>query len=268
MSKYSDIQWVVQKNLTDEESLSAIKNSCEKIGVDYIEVDVIPFTSDIPIFPTEKKSIFYGSPTLNKLLYKEGVYVGLFFNENFSMETYISKWGRHMLNSGAIITTFKELINMDYESDKILFIRPNDDFKSFDGTTMIFSEIGEWYQRLLVYENANLDLDSKIIVSDPYNIKKEWRLWIIDGKVISASKYCEYFRLSKEEGCPNEVKKFAEQRCIEYTPHSCFVMDIALSGNSYYIIECGGMNGAGFYNAKVEDIVIGATNYLHSFSNI
>jgi hypothetical protein len=33
------------------------------------------------------------------------------------------------------------------------------------------------------------------------------------------------------------------QRC---TMHDVLVMDVCLSGDEYYIVECGGMNGAGF----------------------
>jgi hypothetical protein len=99
-------------------------------------------------------------------------------------------------------------------------------------------------------------------VSEPYNIQCEWRLWIVNKKVITASKYREYFRLKKEEGCPKEVIEFAEERCLEYTPHNVFVMDICLSGDEYYIMECGCMNGAGFYRANIENIVKSVTDYF------
>ena len=186
MGKYKDIQWVIQKNLIYEGDLNTLKESINNIGVDFVEVEVMPFTPDIPFFPTEKRSIFYGSVTLNNLI----------------------------------------------------------------------------YEKLKIIENTNLDLESKIIVSEPYNIKTEWRLWIVNGKVVASSKYRQYFKLKKEEGCPEEVKKFAEERCAEYTPHNCFVMDIALCGDSYYIVECGGMNSAGFYKANISDIVSSVTEYF------
>lgn len=50
-----------------------------------------------------------------------------------------------MLNHDASVITFKELFDYNhYSSDKILFIRPNDDSKSFAGEIMRFDEIGEW----------------------------------------------------------------------------------------------------------------------------
>jgi hypothetical protein len=68
--KNNNIQWVVQRNLVSENILSEIKEACERINVDYIEVDIIPFTNELPYFPTSKRSIFYGSITFNNLVYK------------------------------------------------------------------------------------------------------------------------------------------------------------------------------------------------------
>lgn len=263
--KYNNIQWVVQRNLTSQSDFEALKSSCHKIGVTFIELDIIPFTAKLPEFDRSRNSIIYGSTTFNSLAFEdENVRKGLFFNEvTFSIENYIEKWGRHMLNYDASVITFKELIEgNNYSPDKLLFIRPNDDSKSFAGEVKRFDEIGEWYEKLKTVENTNLSLESKIIVSEPYNIHYEWRLWIVNKKVVAASKYREYFKLRKEEGCPADVVSFAEKRCQEYTPHKVFVMDICLCGNEYFIVECGCMNGAGFYKANIENIVSAVTDYF------
>jgi len=263
MQKYNNIQWVVQKNLTSEDILQDLKKSCENINVDYVEVEVIPFTNNLPQFNKEKRSIFYGSTTLNNLIYNDPkLNEGLFFNTNYSIENYFEKYGEHMINYGSKVTTFKDLMEMDYEPEQILFIRPNDDTKSFVGDTKQFKNIEEWYKVLKTFENTNLDLNTKIIVGEPFNIKSEWRLWIVNKKVVASSKYREYFKLKKQEGCPIEVIEFAEQRCSEYTPHDVFVMDIGLCGDEYYIIECGCINAAGFYKANIQNIVSSVTEYF------
>jgi len=128
-----------------------------------------------------------------------------------------------------------------------------------------FGEIQQWFQQIQLVENAGLSPETKIIVSEPYNIRYEWRLWIVDKKVIAASKYREYFTLTKEAGCPPEVVQFAEDRCNSYTPHPVFVMDICLCGDAYFIVECGCMNSAGFYHADIETIVSKVSSY---FANI
>ena len=43
-------------------------------------------------------------------------------------------------------------------------------------------------------------------------------------------------------------------------------MDVCLCGDDYFIVECGCMNGAGFYNAKIENIIADVTQYFASTS--
>jgi len=263
-SSKGNVQWVVQSNLTSQDDLFGLRNGCANNNIPFVEVKVIPFTNELPDFEINSCNIYYGSTTFNDLIYRnEMTRGGLFFDpETFSIENYIDKWGKHMLNYDASVTTFKDLIDCKYDSQKLLFIRPNDDSKSFAGEVKRFVEISEWYEKLKNISNINLSLESKIIVSEPYNLKSEWRLWIINKKVLTASKYREYFKLSKQQGCPAEVVSFAEQRSREYTPHDIFVMDICLSGDDYYIVECGCMNGAGFYKADIDKIVKSVTEYF------
>ena len=261
---YSDIQWVVQRNLTNRIYLDAINEACMRNGVGIVEVDILPFSSDLPDFDRNKKSIFYGSTSFLKLVGEDpGLKDGLFFDaQSFSMENYIRRWGKHMLNAEATVTSFRDLLDMEYEPGKMLFIRPDDDSKSFAGEVIEFGEIRDWFGKLRAVENAGLSPDTRIVVSEPYNIASEWRLWVVKKKVVAASRYREYFRLSKSRGCPEEVVRYAEERCSEYTPEEVFVMDICRSGDSYYIVECNCMNGAGFYNADVDLIVSGVTAYV------
>jgi len=140
---YNNIQWVIQRNLTNTDDLNALKLGCDKIGVQNLEMDIIPFTDQLPDFSKDKQSIFYGSTTMGQLLYKDrDQYKGYFFDqERFSIENYFNKWGAHMLNYGALVTSFNELMSKDYEADKLLFIRPDDDSKSFSGEVKKYNEI-------------------------------------------------------------------------------------------------------------------------------
>lgn len=224
----------------------------------------MPFSEELPEFERAKNSIPYGSTTFNALASRDNILSkGFFFNAAaFSMQNNFDVWGKHMLNYGSRVCTFQELMNSSTENDKLFFIRPNDDSKSFAGEVIRFEEIKEWYNKLSSVPDNNLSLNTKIVASEPYNIQTEWRLWIVEKKVVAASKYRESFRLKKEEGCPAGVISFAERRCIEYTPHDVFVMDVCLSGDGYYIVECGCMNGAGFYKAKIDSIVKAVTDYF------
>lgn len=263
-ANYNNIQWVIQRNLTNVEDLLQLKQRCDSIGVTYIEFDIIPFTGQLPDFDKSRHSIFYGSTTMGKLVYEnDSLNKGFFFSEqSFSIANYFENWGKHMLNYGALVTTFSELMSKEYALDKLLFIRPDDDSKSFSGEVKKYGEIKDWYERLKMFDNTSLSLGSKIIVSEPYQLRYEWRLWIVNKQVVAASKYREDFKLKKERGCPAGVIQFAEDRCRDYTPHDIFVMDICESGDSYYIVECGCLNSAGFYNADIGAIVSSVTDHF------
>lgn len=265
---YSGIQWVVQRNLTSITDLESLQQSCETAGVSFQAIDMIPFSDSLPVFDHRRRSIFYGSTTLCGLVAADEQWrQGLFFDERlFSIENYFNRWGAHMLNYGAVVTTFRELMSREEAPDQLFFIRPDDDSKSFAGETKSFADIKSWYEQLKMVENTNLSPDTPIVVSAPYNIKYEWRLWIVNGKVITASKYRTYFKLTKEPGCPAEVIAFAESRCLEYTPHAVFVMDVCLCGDDFYIVECGCMNAAGFYKADVTAIVGAVSAYFANIS--
>ncbi len=254
----SNIRWVVQNNLTKPELMVGLKDACAKYGVEHFEATVIPFSDELPEFPKDLPIIFYGSTTMMNNVYRDPeLNKGLFYNhETFSMELYFEKWGKHMLNFDGKITCFEELMKEPYGPDDLIFVRPNDDSKSFAGEIVQFSRIGEWYKNLTGFENVNLTPQTKIVVCEPYNIKKEWRLWIVNKQVVASSLYMENKQLKKVYGTTGEVLDFAEARCKEFVPHDIFVMDICQCGDELYILECGCMNSAGFYAADIDMIVM------------
>jgi hypothetical protein len=47
----NNIRWVIQNNLIAENELKEIQNTCKSIGVEYEEVLVVPFSSELPNLP-------------------------------------------------------------------------------------------------------------------------------------------------------------------------------------------------------------------------
>jgi len=262
------IRWVVQNNLSSESGdFSKIKEACDKLKVKCEGVAIIPFSKDLPEFTKDaSENIYYGATTFINNLQKEFNPEGVFFDpKEFSMQNYINIWGDKMLSSEAKITTFDKFSKEDHPDDSLWFIRPDADDKSFEGNVWDFNKIKVWKDNLQKYDNVNLDGDTLILVSPPYNIRKEWRNYVVDGKVVTASKYRENFKLKKcADDIPPEMIQFVEDRCKEYTPHDIFAMDIALCGDEheYYIIECGCMNSVGLYACDVDKLVEAISEYV------
>lgn len=261
-----NVRWVIQNNLIHENDWGQMQQVCEKLGIEYELVKVLPFSNELPEFTEdEKTNIYYGSTTfMYNLYHQRNKPVGLFFDEDkFSIENYLKHWGEHMLNYGAKVTTFKQFSEENHDADKLWFIRPDADDKSFNGQVMTTEEIKNWTVSFQQYENVILDENKKIVIGEPWSIKKEWRLYIVDGKIVTASMYRKDFRLKKtREDIPENMLNFAEARIKEYQPHDCFAMDIALCGDAYYIIECGCINSVGFYACEIDKYIQSISNYV------
>ena len=265
------IRWIIQENDYSSEDVTQINRACDKIGVPYVNIKVIPFTNELPDFPVddEYENIYYGGITMIDLLIRDynspkGVFMD---RETFSMENYVGRWGEHMLSSDAEFMTFQEFVDRDYPENQTFFIRPDADNKSFAGQVLMFGEIESWYSNLLKDDVYGLGPDTKIMIGPAYNIRKEWRNYIVNGKVVTSSMYRKDFRLHEDgKDIPEEMINFVEDRCAEYQPHDVFAMDIAEvlddGKPKYYIIECGGLNSVGFYHCDIDKFVGSLTDYL------
>jgi hypothetical protein len=261
------VRWVIQNNLSAEGGdFYKMSKACEELGIDCEGIQVIPFSPEIPKHTKDEKiNVYYGATTLMYNIYQQyDKPIGLFFDEEkFSIENYLKVWNNYMLNSEARVTTFKEFCAENHLDDELFFTRPDADDKSFNGDVRTFFEMKSMLNNMTIPDNVTLTEDTKIIVSTPWNIKKEWRNYVVDGKVVTSSMYRKNFRLHKDANdIPADMIKFVEDRCKEYMPHKIFAMDIALCGDEYYIIECGCLNSVGLYHCDVKKLIESVTNYL------
>lgn len=254
-------RFVFQNNLISENDLKQIQQVCLNNKIAFEEVTVIPFVNELPQFTYDEDNIYYGSTTFIYNLYQRFKPKGIFFDEDaFRISNYLQRYKEHMLSHGASVTTLQEFCQSNHDNDSMWFVRPDKDDKSFDGNVMSFKKIKNWQNNVLQFDETKLTNESCIIVSKPYNISAEYRCFVIDQKVITASQYRQDFRLKKSNIVPQEIVQFVEERCKEYVPSRAFVMDIGVSGGQPYIIECGCINSVGFYHSDIEKIIINLMN--------
>lgn len=265
-----NVRWIIQDANYANKDRIQILDACKKLEIPCIEIPVIPFAEELPKFPLDNnhENIYYGSTTMMDRVYKDyNKPLGLFYDaDTFSMENYLNQWGDFMLSSEAKFMTFGEFSNLKLPPTQNFFIRPDADSKSFAGVVLAYGKIQEWYEKLLVDDIYGLGPDTKIMVGPAYHIQKEWRNYVVEGKVVTSSTYRKNFRLHKSNtDIPKEMIDFVETRCKEYQPHDVFAMDIAkCSGkNEYYIIECGCMNSVGFYASDIFKYVEALSSYVH-----
>ena len=97
-------------------------------------------------------------------------------------------------------------------------------------------------------ENAD---DEVIMIAPLKEIKKEFRNFIIDGKIIDSSIYKIGSKITYEVPTDEEregIQKFFECLCLYYEQHDCYVADFALlEDGSWNLIEYNCINCAGMY---------------------
>ncbi len=265
------IKWVLQANLINEQVADKIKEALKLDNIGFEEVKIIPFSSELPEIKSNANfTVFYGSTTLILNAYFDGRFSkGVFFDEQkFNIKNYNKVWGTKMLNYDQITSSLEKFSSAQHNQNSEWFLRPNDDYKSFSGTVMKFSEIQKFATNLIDSNNPYLSTQSIISFSTPKIITKEWRHFIVNKKIISSCRYLYNGQLDiSDEDIPTDLLDFVMECCKEYTPHDIFVLDTALYKNDYFIIECNCFNGTGFYNHDIIKIIRAVNEYLKSPSS-
>jgi hypothetical protein len=264
-----EFQWVLQSNLTNLKTLNEVRAALIADNVAFEEVKIIPFSDALPEISNRSLfSIFYGSTTLMLNAYNDQHFRGgVFYNESFTISNYLEKWGNKMLNEDALIMTLEEFAGKNLNPQSEWFIRPNEDNKAFSGMTLYFEQFMNFFEIVKNSSNPHLNSQKDIAVSTPKTITTEWRSFIVNGKIISTSRYLHEGKfLTSSNAVPPSLIDFIEKVIRQYSPHDIFAIDIALSGEEYRIIECNCFNGTGFYDHNIPAIIRAVNNYLRQLS--
>lgn len=252
--------WVIQSNLGKEEDIQDLYNAVWSEGYRARLEKAIPFSEEVPDVPNDQRVIFYGATNwINEIYKRDKWYPGAFFNPESIFTLWNEKYGKHSLNYGADITTLEQFDETKYDEE--IFVRPVSDQKEFAGTVIKSREIREWADKLQT--DVPDFAKTPIVVAKTCGISNEWRLFMVDGKVSSGSRYRQHHKLSPSADIPHYVTVFAEERAMEYSPCPVFVMDIGQSAN-LYVIEIGCFNSAGWYSSDIQKIVKDVSEYCIS----
>ena len=260
------INWILQKNLTKSTDLKRIKSALDKDNATWEEVEIVPFSDEIPKTANKTSfNIIYGSTTfmLNAFKDKE-LKEGVFYNPGtFQMKNYVDKWKENILNFNGQLIKFGQLSELKSNKNQKWFIRPNHDGKEFSGRVETFEELTKWSKNICGLELPDFNSETEVWISEPKEIKKEWRLFIVDNEIVSTCRYMKNGELDESgTDIPNEMLSFAQTRIEEYRLHDVYVMDIAETKNEFKLIECNCFNGTGFYMHDIEGIVRAVNNFF------
>ncbi len=262
------LTWALHSNGIGPRDLEALTEIILELGHRVEHVRVVPFTHEaVDDLPTvEAYCLIYGSTALLNLARKTGWTPAGWDGPAFKLSASIDALGDAMLNHQALKVIWCNAgeIVRDQAWDKV-FVRPDSETKEFAGTIYRMQELEALSKR---YANAD-EMEQRsdpIMVGPLLPLGKEWRAFVVDGSVISVSRYAQDRLPNPQTGSPTEVVDFIQEVINVYQPAPCFVVDVAedLSNTDpvLKVVEFNSINSSGFYACDKRAVIKALSDYV------
>lgn len=272
-------KWLISSNCYDDGNPEKMRSAAEKMGCDVQWFKYIPFEHDRAnkkLFQFEQNDcvITYGSIQLCKLVERIGTWTPSSWTpwKKLYCSSYLSYWGQYSVHQDYMFISLAEfkrnhkklfnrygLPNKVESSDRDIFIKPDNNEKTFHGEKISLSQYDKWLKYVDCYEPAP---ETMCLISTPVDIAREWRMVVGDKKVVTGSQYRKLVNgessVEIEPGYPHEVEQFVEDMVNSGTfePTSVYCVDVCeLLSGELRMVEIGGVNCAGLYDCDMEKIV-------------
>ena len=256
-----NVNWLLEEDVF-EENLDPLKDTIVSQGMTFTEAKYAPFESGKYdyLFSPEDCVVFYGSLNLGRQLYRQTNFHVFCTLPNYECTKYYAYFGAYLLNEDYIMLPFSELYRRRERmffmmgEDNCIFVRPSSGAKIFTGQLMHWEDFDKEYNLL---SNYDVSPEATVVVSRPFNIVKEWRLIIVDMKVVAGSLYNDRTTNTDYSGYPDIVGELAQKVLdIGYEPDRAWTMDVCQTKDGLTrLLEIGGFSCAGLYEANKELIV-------------
>lgn len=258
------MRWVLQTNLGSAAELDRLRRAVRNDGAELVEVRVVPFSDELPDVPDDVPTVFYGAASFVARVHAAKRWTpGVYFDEEgFDLRTWTAALGEDALNHGARVVGVSDLPALPDADDVAVFVRPTRDDKSLAGEVWRVGELRAWAERLRVQDHPLLDAD--VALCPPRTIEDEWRLFVVDGRVVTGSHYRRGDTLDVRADVPVEVVSFGETIAARYAPSPAFVLDVAHSDGALRVVEYNCLHGAGFYASDVDAVVRALNAYVRA----
>lgn len=248
------MQWILQQ-FEDTEKLA---DALDRLGIPYSWHKVVPFIGELvpePEVRDRQSVVMFGSYALWRYAEAKSLNPGVFRIAPFVHE---KPWQPFMLNGpDAKFLHISEIEAKLPDDGCHWFIRPVADSKEQAGNVKVAAEIRVMARKVMVLDadeipHGSLRPDTLMMLTPPATIYKEWRIWIVNGVVVTHSLYKEGTRVTYRYEIDDDALEFA-QMLVElnngYSP--AYVMDICRTEDGLRLLETNCINAAGFYAADL-----------------
>lgn len=248
------MQWLLQ----DFEDTQKLAEALDRLGIEYSWHKIIPFVGEFTPEPTivdPQDTVCFGSYAVWRTCEAWGLWPGVFRIAPFLEQ---SVWHPYLLNGAdALVLPLTEVPETVVANDRAWFIRPVEDSKEIAGTVKSGAEIVALAKQVLALgedeiPNGSLRHDTRMMLALPVRIQKEWRLWAVDGKIVTYSLYKEGHRVTYRHEIDEDALAFAKQMVALHPSYArAYVLDICRTDDGLRLLETNCLNAAGFYDADL-----------------
>lgn len=254
------MHFIIQRNISDYDLNRFIQAIGDKHT--YETFYHIPFDTSYPNLDNKEKLFVYAASSVTDQImidYEDTLEFKGVFNHTSAIninaiynKTPDMMWTTR-INGGDI--TLEQASKLELTDSVSFFARPEIDDKLFSG------QVFQQYDLALTAKKM-IDADETLryrrlfvgLVDQP---EYEYRLFVVSGKVVTASKYRVDGFVYPTNGCPNDVKEFAEKFYTRQRLPSACVIDIGTRSidNKIGVIEVNSINNSGFYDCDLRKLV-------------
>jgi len=213
------------------------------------------FNEDGTPVEVDTKNVFcWGSVKLAHVARDQGWDPGSFMNDNHDYRVYAQHYGDEMLNSDSQVIKFGESFTAP---SHVFFARPCGDTKTFGGQCFIPSSWEEFVKHALEKKgvHSTLDENTMVQISSHKTIEREFRVWVVKGRVITASQYKIGTKVVHSRSDEPMVLEYAQRMVDIYQPAEAFVLDVCMADGKMKVVEVNCINCAGFYDTDLQKLL-------------
>ncbi len=256
------MHWVIQDGFFHDPSVVEMVDILKRCEIPHTIVKVIPFVGEIiPDINPEGNVICFGSYSMRHTAKRKGWYPGVFDLNGISDQIFTTenKWTDHLLNADGVCCTFVDAGKVANELGLTeFFMRPIADSKVFAGGVFSSLEYDGWRHGVVELEEddgTTLRGNTDVVVSRPKNIMAEYRLYVIDDKIVTASQYKINDQVKYDSLVDEDILEFGRERIAEIRLAAAYCLDLCRTDNGIKIVEVNTINAAGMYHGNVGKIV-------------
>lgn len=248
------MQWLLQE-FDDTRNLA---QALGRLDIPYTWHKVVPFVGELipePAVADPENVVMFGAYSLWRYAEAKGYWPGVFKLRPFVQE---QAWHPYLLNGAdALFMPLRDVPERLADDGREWFLRPVDDSKEEPGNVKSTGEIIRVAERVLVLDedeipDGSLRHDTLLMLTKPVRILREWRIWAVNGRVVTYSLYKDGSRVIHRHEIDDDVLDFA-QRMVDINPgySRAYVIDICRTEEGLKLLETNCVNAAGFYSADL-----------------